>query len=331
MTNNSTHPFSLPNEVLLFSVIFKFIAMGIGVMGNTAVIIYNIFMLKERTATSDLIANLALADLLVCLTFYPIWIVEFIRTMLEIGGDQDLFCKMSRSSMLALMFASVATLLAITIDRYLFIVKPLKYPMIVTRRRIFLVVLGIWLTASGLLFVLQLHFVKFNVGLRSACYVPSDFYKILNTFSFYVPLTLIFAINIQILKVAREQRSRILSEEIAVRQIREQSRKREETSPAVRVFQASKAAKTFFIVVVVLAFCVLFPTITGEVLYVYYLRETRYWQIWYVVFNHELYGINSIVNPFIYGARHVKYRKAYENILFKFLRCEVFTKEIDCS
>ena len=92
MTNNSTHSFSLPSEVLLLSVLFKFIAMGIGVMGNIAVIIYNIFMLNEKTATSYLIANLALADLLVCLTFYPIWIVEFIQTILGINSDQDLFC-----------------------------------------------------------------------------------------------------------------------------------------------------------------------------------------------------------------------------------------------
>ena len=91
MTINSTNPFSLPSEVLLFSIIFKFIAMGIGVTGNIAVIIYNIFILKEKTATSYLIANLALADLLVCLTFYPIWIIEFIQTILRIAGDQDLF------------------------------------------------------------------------------------------------------------------------------------------------------------------------------------------------------------------------------------------------
>ena len=96
MANNSTHLISISSEVLLFSVIFKFIAMGIGVMGNIAVIIYNIFMVKENTATSYLIANLALVDLLVCLTFYPLWIVEMIQTILEIDSDQDLFCKMSR-------------------------------------------------------------------------------------------------------------------------------------------------------------------------------------------------------------------------------------------
>jgi hypothetical protein len=128
MVNNSTNttmPFGpsieFPSEVLLFSVVFKSVAMIIGVLGNITVIIYAIVLNKEKTATSYLVGNLALADLLVCLTFYPIWIIEFIQIMLNIDSDQDLFCKLSRSTTLSLMFASVASLLAITVDRYLFI------------------------------------------------------------------------------------------------------------------------------------------------------------------------------------------------------------------
>ena len=91
----------IPNNVLLCSVVFKFIAMIIGVLGNGTVIIHTIFLNKENTATSYLVGNLALADLLVCLTFYPIWITEFIQTILNIDSDQDLFCKLSRSTMWA--------------------------------------------------------------------------------------------------------------------------------------------------------------------------------------------------------------------------------------
>jgi hypothetical protein len=121
------------NNVLLFSVVFKFIAMIIGVLGNIIVIIYTILLSKEKTATSYLVGNLAVADLLMCLIFYPIWIIEFLQTMLHIDNDQDLFSKLSRSTSWSLLFASVATLLAITVDRYLYIVKPLKYPLIQRR------------------------------------------------------------------------------------------------------------------------------------------------------------------------------------------------------
>ena len=119
----------------------------IGVLGNVTVIIHTTFSTKEKTATSYLVGNLALADLLMCLTLYPVWIVEFIQIMLDSNNDQDLFCKLSRSTTWAFMFASVATLLAITVDRYLFIVKPLRYAHIVTHRLVFLAVSGIWITA----------------------------------------------------------------------------------------------------------------------------------------------------------------------------------------
>ena len=64
----------------------------IGVLGNVTVIIHTIFSTKEKTATSYLVGNLALADLLMCLTLYPVWIVEFIQIMLHSNNDQDLFC-----------------------------------------------------------------------------------------------------------------------------------------------------------------------------------------------------------------------------------------------
>ena len=104
MANNTTVFNAISNNIILGSVVFKFIAMIVGVLGNVTVIIHTIFFNKEMTATSYLVGNLALADLLVCLTCYPIWILEFIQTMLDIDNDQDLFCKFSRSTMWAFMF-----------------------------------------------------------------------------------------------------------------------------------------------------------------------------------------------------------------------------------
>ena len=117
--------------------------MIIGVLGNVTVIIHTIFSNKEKTATSYLVGNLVLADLLVCLTLYLVWIVEFIQIMLNSNNDQDLFCKFSRATPWAFMFASVATPLAITVDRYLYIIKPLRYPL--------------WITACCLCIVFYIH------------------------------------------------------------------------------------------------------------------------------------------------------------------------------
>ena len=108
MANSSSLLSTVPREILISSVVFKFIALIIGVLGNITVIIYTTFTGKRKTATSYLIGNLALADLLVCLTSYPIWMIELIQTILNIDSDQELFCKLSHSIAKALLFASVA-------------------------------------------------------------------------------------------------------------------------------------------------------------------------------------------------------------------------------
>ncbi len=319
MANNSTS--AVPREILLPSVVFKFIAMIFGVLGNVTVIIYTIFMSKEKTATSYLVGNLALADLLVCLTFYPIWIIEFIKTILNINSDQDFFCKLSRSTILSLLFGSVATLLAITVDRYLYIVKPLRYPLIVTKRRAFAAISGIWLTSCCLFIVLFVHWR--STTSRSSCYLEHDIlYYFTQAFIGYLPLTLILILNVQVLLVAEKQRKRILAETtLAVTTCNGES-----TSKITRInrfFCALKAVKTFSIVLAVLAFCILTPTVISTVVQTSCCDS--FVQTWFAVFHYEFYGLNSIVNAFIYGMRHVKYRKAYGHILFKILRCNKLT------
>ncbi|CAB4011735.1 alpha-1A adrenergic receptor-like, partial [Paramuricea clavata] len=299
--------------------LYKFIAMIIGVLGNITVIIYTIFLSKEKTATSYLVGNLALADLLLCLTFYPISIIELIQIISNIDSDQDLFCKLHRSTIWALLFASVATLLAITVDRYLYIVKPLKYPLIVTKRRVFLAISGIWLAACCLCTVLPVHFGRFDYALSSVCPAGTHTYLLLKIFVCYVPLTLIFILNFRIFNVARKQRKRILAEP-TVNISSELSPKRQ--IGIVRLLVGFKAAKTFGIVVAVLTFCVLTPTVLG--IAIKNSCESCY-QMWYIVFQYDFYGMNSIVNAFIYGMRHIKYRKAYGNILVKLLRCNKLT------
>ena len=128
---------TVPRPILFVSVVLKFIAKIVGVLGNVTLIFYTILMNKKQTTTCHLIRNEAMADLLAYLTFYPLWVVEFIQTILNIDGDQDLFCALSRSTIWSLLFASVSTLLAITIDRYLYVLKPLKYPIITTRQLFF--------------------------------------------------------------------------------------------------------------------------------------------------------------------------------------------------
>ena len=319
MANNTAVFYAIPNNVLLCSVVFKLIAVTIGVLGNVTVIIHTIFSNKEKTATSYLVGNLALADLLMCLTLYPVWIVEFIQIMLDSNNDQDLFCKLSRSTTWAFMFASVATLLAITVDRYLFIVKPLRYAQIVTHGRVFLAVSGIWITACCLFIVFYIHVKIYGIDFRSFCDIPDSISYLKHTSSVYLPVSLIFLLNFHLLSVARKQRKRILAETTIASAENSTELLANRMSFVLRFFVALKSAKTFAIVVAVLTICILTPTVVGWILYKF--CATSCWKIWYAGIHYDLYGINSVVNAFIYGMRHVKYRKAYLHILFKLFSC----------
>jgi hypothetical protein len=138
----------------------------------------------------------------------------------------------------------------------------------------------------------------------------------MNIFVCAVPLILNFILNFPILNVARKQRQRILAE-TTITVSNEQSSKR--LIDIVRLLVGLKAAKTLAILVAVLTFCVLTPTVVGLALE--HSCSDSCLQMWHLVFHYEFFGINSIVNPFIYGMRHIKQRKGYGNIIFKTLRC----------
>ena len=321
MTNNSSqlHTSQLSNGILLPTVVFKFIAMIIGVVGNITVIIYTIFLNRQKTATSYLVGNLALADVLMCLTFYPIWIIEFIQTIMNIESDQNLFCKFSRSSSYAFLFASVGTLLAITVDRYLYIIRPLKYPLIVTKRRVFTCILGIWLTTCSIFLMFVIFVRRSDEKLRSFCTLDFYIQHFMVAFVAYLPLCLILILYVCVLIVAGKQRKRILAETmVPLTPCNKGTGNKMATIN--RFFHALKAVKTFGIVFAVLAFCVVTPAVAGQVIFESSCTGSCR-QLWFVVFHYELYGINSIVNAFIYGMRHIKYRKAHGQILFKIFSC----------
>ena len=244
MANNTTFH-SIPSNVLLYSLVFKFIAMIIGVLGNVTVIIHTIFSNKEKTATSYLVGNLALADLLMRLTFYPTWIIEFFQIMLNIDNDQDFFCKVNRATTWAFMSASTATLLAITVDRYLYIVKPLRYPQIVTHRRMFLAVSGIWVTACCIFIVQYIHRRSYGIWLRSVCYLPNSIVYLIDAFTGYLPLILVIFLNFHLLPVARRQRKRIFPETMITSADNPTEKSTNRMSFALRFFVVLKEAKHF--------------------------------------------------------------------------------------
>ena len=168
------------------------------------------------------------------------------------------------------MFASIVTLLAITVDRYLYIVKPLRYSQVVTLRRVIFAVAAIWMTACCLFIVWCIHVRSYGVDFRSYCYIPDSIHYFTVAFCGYLPLILIFLLNIYILSVARKQRKRILAETTVTSVVNSMDRSANRMSLVRGFFVALKAAKTFAIVVAVLTFCMLIPIVIGQIIAKFY-------------------------------------------------------------
>ena len=136
-------PLDLSRAIPVGMVLASFIMFAI--VGNIMVILSVVCNRQLRIPTNYFIINLAIADLLLGTTVLPVsatlevldhWV--FGRIFCDIWAAVDVLC----------CTASIMSLCAISIDRYIGVSYPLQYPMIVTRKRALLAMLGVWVLAT---------------------------------------------------------------------------------------------------------------------------------------------------------------------------------------
>lgn len=157
---NYTNVTSAPPTSLLFidplfleytRVVFYAIISIVGTIGNTLVILaYR--NPRMRSVTNLFIANLAVADLTVCLINTPVAVIYSVLKNWPFGL---VLCRVINYIQGIMVCASVGTLMAIAADRYRAIVHPLL-PRIRTRHAITIIV-AIWIVASIIPFPLLLY------------------------------------------------------------------------------------------------------------------------------------------------------------------------------
>ena len=310
-TNSTELKTLLTPSFLVALIIFKCFCLICGVLGNVGVIVYNLCMNNDKTPTSYLVANLAFADLLTCLTIYPIWISEFAMILLERPSDQVVFCKFSSTTSYVFLFLSTLTLLAITWDRYIFISQPLKYPLMMTWRRTYRILLCIWISAL-LYFPVFAVFMK-PTNIRAICFCPTfvSFPAIL--IYIFIPTSAISYFNYKIFKLARAHVRRIqVRNSITDRStcMSFTSDSATKTRSSVSIKREMKTVKTFLIVVGVFLFCLLPFSIAVLVKDLFDIPVP----LTVLIIFGDFVGINSILNPIIYSMRQKEYRNCYRQL-----------------
>ncbi len=138
---------STESSVTPFQVVYYVVDISLAILaivGNLFLIIAYFTNKRLRIISHYHLISLAISDLLMGAVTIPIWLAAAFK-----GLPHDCYwCLMSLSTVLFVDLASVYSLLAMTIDRYLFIAKPMFYNSNVTSKRTIWWIISLWVAAG---------------------------------------------------------------------------------------------------------------------------------------------------------------------------------------
>ncbi|XP_062307461.1 adrenoceptor alpha 1Aa [Osmerus eperlanus] len=321
-------PVSVVKAVALGLILGVFILFG--VVGNILVILSVACHRHLRTVTHYFIVNLAVADLLLSSTVLPF------SAILEILGRWVFgrpFCDVWAAVDVLCCTASIMSLCVISVDRYIGVSYPLRYPAIVTERRALIALVGLWALSVTISIGPLFGWKEAAPEDETICKITEEpAYAIFSAVgSFYLPLAIILAMYCRVYVVARRE-SRDLregrktdksdSECVTLRIHRGNASASEEEAAlrrrkhfALRLLKFSrekKAAKTLGIVVGCFVLCWLpfFLVLPIGSMFPQYRPSETVFKITF-----WLGYFNSCINPIIYPCSNLEFKKAFQNVL----------------
>ena len=147
-TRNETSCFVFDNTgIKTLRVLAYCIVILVSLIGNSFLIGFLRQEKRRNKNANYLIANMAIADLVITLIYMPRMIATVTRgSDWLVGGTAGLIlCKMVAFSHYVALLVSVQTLVALSLERFLLVVSPFKIPF--TVRRVKLIIVVIWLVA----------------------------------------------------------------------------------------------------------------------------------------------------------------------------------------
>uniref|UniRef100_A0AAX7SJY7 Histamine H2 receptor n=1 Tax=Astatotilapia calliptera TaxID=8154 RepID=A0AAX7SJY7_ASTCA len=300
-----------PVSIMLSKVMLAFILILLillTVAGNVLVCLAVCASRRLRCLTNCFILSLAVTDLLLGLLVLPF------SALLQLNEEWPLgavFCNFYISMDVMLCTASILTLLAISVDRYLAVTMPLRYASLVLPWRVAVAMASVWTVSLAVSFLpIQMGWNTVNGTVQNhgpwasegKCrfelnrpYVLTD-----SLLTFYLPLVAMCWTYLRILRIARAQAKRIVI--VALRE--------------------HKATVTLAAVIGAFVVCWLPYFILFTVLGLQEHPDPGTVPEYSIVL--WLGYANSALNPILYGALNRDFRSAYTHLLR--CRCPMYSR-----
>lgn len=131
---------------IMVPIFFGIIAIT-GFFGNTLVILVVLFNQQMRSTTNLLIVNLAIADLFFVVFCVPFTATDYVTPIWPFG---DLWCRIVQYLIVVTAFASIYTLVLMSIDRFLAVVHPIRSRSLRTEKITKIAILTLWVVILGI-------------------------------------------------------------------------------------------------------------------------------------------------------------------------------------
>ena len=168
----------------------------IGVPWNLIVIVIILKKHLYHNPSVLLLLNITVTDLMVCLVIKPMLIVPGLAGDFIFGNSDSVRCQVCMYDViifLTLIMQSIFTLLLSTIDRLIYLKKPLRYKSLITPKKI-LILLPFVLLASLLLSLPPL-FGEIGYGSFGVCLMEFDDSNLTATSSIYIILLMVVLVS----------------------------------------------------------------------------------------------------------------------------------------
>lgn len=217
--SNSSHDFitedkwllkgeEIVNGQLIAAVLILMVLIGLP--SNTLVIVAIVRKQLYHQPTFILLLNLALIDVLLCMLVLPVNIISGFAGEFFFGDNDHTRCQVCQVGVIftTLTFLSLYSMSLISLDRFLFIRRPLKYEQMLTVKRTVIIVLGTWLLCIVISILPIFGFGHIDFAKRTAlctvnCAGNIRYLLVLSGLSL-LPLTVLIVTNVWLIVIVQK-------------------------------------------------------------------------------------------------------------------------------